>query len=61
VGGHVVCMGEIRNAYKILIKPECKRSLGINRHILEDNIKMDLEEMLSENADWIHLDQLGDQ
>jgi hypothetical protein len=27
--GHVVCMGEMRNAYKMLIrKPEVKRPLG---------------------------------
>jgi hypothetical protein len=33
-------MGEMRNAYKILIpKPERKRPLGRHRHRLENNIK----------------------
>jgi len=44
--GHIACMGEIRNAYKILVgKPEGKRPLGGHRHRWEDNIKMDLWEL----------------
>jgi hypothetical protein len=40
---HISCMGEMRNAYKILVgKPDGKRSLGRPRHRWEDNIKMDL-------------------
>jgi hypothetical protein len=37
-------MGEIRNAYKILVsKPEGKRPLGRPRYRREDNIKMGLK------------------
>jgi hypothetical protein len=39
-------MGEMRNAYKILIrKPEGKRPLGRPRCRWEDNIRMDLREI----------------
>jgi hypothetical protein len=35
--GHVECMKEVRNAYRVLIsKPEMKRLLGESRHIWED-------------------------
>jgi hypothetical protein len=38
--GHVACMEENRNAYKVVVgKPEGKRPLGIPRHGWEDNIK----------------------
>jgi hypothetical protein len=41
--GHVACIGEMRNANKILFrKPERKRLLGRSRW--EDNIRMDLRE-----------------
>jgi hypothetical protein len=41
--GHVVCIGEIRNAYSILVgKPEGKRPLGRLTRSREDNIRMDL-------------------
>jgi len=41
--GHVACMGERRDIYRILVeKPERKRPLGRTRHRREDNIKMDL-------------------
>jgi hypothetical protein len=44
--GHVVCIGEIRNMYKILIgKPEGERAVGRHRRIWEDNIRMDLREI----------------
>jgi hypothetical protein len=44
--GHVARMGGKRNAYRILVgKPEGRRRLGRPRHIWEDNIKMDLEEV----------------
>jgi len=37
--GHVAHMGEIRNAYNILVgKPEGKRPLGRPRHRWKDNI-----------------------
>jgi hypothetical protein len=55
--GQVVRMGEMRNTYKIFVrKPDGKRPLGssvssVNR--CEDNIKMDVKEMGSENVNWI--------
>jgi hypothetical protein len=39
---HVACMGDMRNAYKVLArKPEGKRPLGRARHRWENNIGMD--------------------
>jgi hypothetical protein len=53
--GHVVQMGEMRNAYNILVgKSEVKRPFGIPRLRWEDNIKMDLKEIGWEGVDWIH-------
>jgi hypothetical protein len=44
--GHVVRMGEKRNAYRLLVgKPEGKRPLGRPRRRGLDNIKMDLLEI----------------
>jgi hypothetical protein len=44
---HVVHMGEMRNAYKILVgKPEGKRPVRRLRHRWEDNIKMDVREIM---------------
>jgi hypothetical protein len=41
--GHVVRMGEMRNAYKIMVEmPDGTRPLGRPRRRWEDNIKMDL-------------------
>jgi len=38
--GHVARMGEIRNAYKMLVgKPEGKRPFGRARHRWETNIR----------------------
>jgi hypothetical protein len=52
----------MRNAYKILVgKPEGNRSLGKPRYRLEDNIKMDHEEMRYSSVYWIHLCQDRDQ
>ena len=46
--GHVARMEEGRNAFKILTaKPSGKRSLGRPRRRWEDNIRMDLEEIVS--------------
>jgi len=40
---HVTCMGEMRNAYKILVgRPEVKRPLGRSRRRCEDNLRMAL-------------------
>jgi hypothetical protein len=39
-------MGERRGAYRVLMGiPEQKRPLGRSRHRLEDNIKIDLQEI----------------
>jgi hypothetical protein len=41
--GHVACMGEGRNVYRVLVgKPKGKRPLERLRHRWEDGIKMDL-------------------
>jgi hypothetical protein len=41
--GHVVCMGERRGVYRVLVsKPEGKRPLERTRRRWEDNIKVDL-------------------
>jgi hypothetical protein len=53
--GHVARMGEVRNAYKILVgKPEGKRPRGRYRHRWEDNIRMDIREIGWEGVAWIH-------
>jgi hypothetical protein len=60
--GHVACVGEMRNGYKILIrKPEGKRLHGRPRHGLEDNIRMNNKEIGWEGVDWIHLAQDRDK
>jgi hypothetical protein len=39
--GHVACMADKRNAYRILVrKPEGKRLLGRSRHGWDNDIKM---------------------
>ena len=44
--GHVARMGEDRGVQRVLVgKPEGKRPLGRPRLRLEDNIKMDLQEV----------------
>jgi hypothetical protein len=44
--GHVACMGEERNVFRVLVrKPEGKRQLGRLRCRWEDGIKMDLREI----------------
>jgi len=53
-------MGEMRNAYKILIgKPEGKRPLGKPRRRWEDNIRM--ENLKWQVVDWIYLSQDRDK
>jgi hypothetical protein len=50
--GHVAHMGEMRNAYKILVrKPEGKRPLRRPRDRWEDNIRMDVREVGWEDVD----------
>jgi hypothetical protein len=59
---HVVCMGEVRGAYNILVgRPEGKRPLGRPRRRREDNIKMDLWETEFGDVDWIHWAQDRDR
>ena len=42
--------------YRVLVgKPEGKKPLGRHRRRLEDNIKMDLQEVGCEGMDWIEL------
>jgi hypothetical protein len=50
--------GEGRGVYRVLVeKPERNRPLGRPRHIREDNIKMDLQEVGCADMDWIELAQ----
>jgi hypothetical protein len=50
--GHVACMGEIKDAYRIFIqKPEGKRPLTRARHRWNDNIRLDLRIIGSEDMD----------
>ena len=59
---HVVCLGEGRGAYRVLVgKPEGKRPLGRPRRRWEDNIKMDLQEVGYGGMDWIELAQDRDR
>jgi hypothetical protein len=51
-------MGEMRNAYKILVgKTERKRPLGKPRRRWEDNIRKELTEIWWEGVGWIHVAQ----
>jgi hypothetical protein len=43
--GHVARMGETKNAYRMLGKPEGRRPLGRPRRRWMDNIKIDLREI----------------
>jgi hypothetical protein len=47
-------MGEKRNAYRILMKPEERRPLGRPKRKCVDNVKMDLRER--ERMGWRGLD-----
>ena len=54
--GHVVCMGESRSVYRILMgKPDGRRPFGRTRCRWEDNIKMDLQEVGCGGMNWIEL------
>jgi hypothetical protein len=56
--GHVALMGERRGVYRVLVgKPEGKRPIGRPRCRWEDNIKMDLQEVVCGDVDWIELAQ----
>ena len=54
-------MGEVRGVHRALVrKPEGKRPLGRPRRRLDDNIKMDLQEV-GEGGDWMELAQDRDR
>jgi hypothetical protein len=58
MGGHLAYLGELRNAYKILVrKPEEKRLLGRPKCRREFNIRIYLRKIGSQGIDWIHLAQ----
>jgi hypothetical protein len=60
--GHLACMGEMRNAYKIFVRiPKVKSLLGKPNCMWEDNIRMDLGEIGWEVVYWIHLAEKRDQ
>jgi len=60
--GHVARMGEDRGVQRVLVgKPEGKRPLGRPRRRLEDNIKMDLQEVRGGRGDWMELAQDRDR
>jgi hypothetical protein len=60
--GHTARMGDMINAYNILIgKREGKRPLEKPRRRWEDNIRMDLKETVWQGVDWMHLAQDKDQ
>jgi hypothetical protein len=53
---HVMHMGKMRNACRILFGiPERKRPLRGRRHTWEDNIKMHVTEIGYEDVVWIKL------
>jgi hypothetical protein len=60
--GHVGCLGEERNAYRILVgKPEGKRPLGRPRRRWEDKNKIDFREIEWDGMEWMNLAQDRDQ
>ena len=60
--GHVVCMGEERGVYRVLVgKPDGRRPLGRTRRRWADNIRMDLQDVGCVYMDWIGLTQDRDR
>ena len=60
--GHVARMEEGRGVHRVLVgKPEGKRPLGRPRRRLEDNIKMNLQEVGRGCGDWMELAQDRDR
>jgi hypothetical protein len=54
--GHVACMGEKRNACRVLVgKPEGKQQLGRPRHKWEDNIEIEHRKIKWGGMDWINM------
>jgi hypothetical protein len=55
-------MGEGRGVYRVLVgKPEGKIPLGRPRRRLEDNVKINLQEVECRGMDWIELAQVRDR
>jgi hypothetical protein len=59
--GRVARIGEEKNAYRLVGKPEGRRPLGRPRRRWMDNIKMDLLDLGWGDVDWIGLAQDSDQ
>jgi len=58
MGGGCSTYGESSGIYRVLVgKPEGKRPLGRPRPRLENNIKVDLQEVGCEGIDWIGVAQ----
>ena len=58
--GYVARMGERRGVYRVLVgKPEGMRPLGRPRHRWEDNIKMDLQEVGTQQSLYIAATRFG--
>jgi hypothetical protein len=58
MGGDVARMGEMRNAYKVLVgKPEGKRPLRRPRHRWEDSTRLDLRQTGWGSVEWTHMAQ----
>jgi hypothetical protein len=56
--GNVALTGDGRGVHRVLVgKPVGKRTLGRPRRRLEDNIKMDLQEVGGHCRDWMELAQ----
>jgi hypothetical protein len=52
--GHIACMGEMRNTYKIVVgTTEVIRSLRRPCRRWEDNVRMDLSKVGWEGLDWL--------
>jgi hypothetical protein len=62
MGGACSTVGEKRDAYRIVVRiTEGRRPLRTARCRLEDNIKMDLQELGQGGMDWIDLAQDRDR
>jgi hypothetical protein len=55
--GYIACMGDMRNVYKMVRKPESKRPCGRPSHRWEDNSRMDLRKIGWEAVYCIQLAQ----
>jgi hypothetical protein len=58
--GHVAQMGEKRNLYRLVGKPERRRPLGTPRRRWVDNIRMDLVEVGWGDVDWLRIGTGGE-